>query len=86
MAWLLGILSALAGILLKIWNGLRPPVIVAESEKAGGLQQVVVDQQKELDNDKKAADAVARVDAADRTPNGVRDAEANDPYNLDRKQ
>lgn len=50
----LGWLLALA---LKFWNGMKPPVIVTESEKAGQLQQALDTETKENVVIKEAVDA-----------------------------
>lgn len=38
---MLGFISFIVGLALKFWNGMKPPIIVAESEKAGSLQQAL---------------------------------------------
>lgn len=42
----MGIISLILGLLLKFWNGMKPPVIVTESEKVGQLQQALDTEEK----------------------------------------
>ena len=57
---------------------------VAEGEKLGASSEVVSEQTKELSDDKKASAAVAGIERTDAQPSGLRNAEAADPYNLDK--
>lgn len=67
------IITFIVGLALKLWNGLKPPAIVLESEKAGKLEQAL---DTEIKSNEAIKDAVnARNDVKPLTPSELQSPE-----------
>ena len=83
MGWLIALLGPIADFILKIWNGMKPPVIVTESEKAGAATQALQDVEQHDAQVEKAATAVDNVSKSTATDDGLRKYEQSDKNNRD---
>jgi hypothetical protein len=81
MTWLIGLLSSLAGILLKLWQGRGPAPIVVEGEKAGAAESALQTEKDANVEITKSAEAGAAVDQRIATDDGLRKYEQSDPNN-----
>lgn len=74
----MAILTLILNLILKFWNGMKPPAIVTESEKAGQLQQALETEQQT--NVKLVEGAKDRVDYKPLTADELRQhTPENDP-------
>jgi hypothetical protein len=61
MTWLIGLISAIGGLLLKLWQGRGPAPIVTEARELGAATEIAVADQQTIKTQQ--AEAQAIVDA-----------------------
>lgn len=83
MAFLLALLGPLGDFILKIINGMKPPEVVTESEKAGAATQALQDVEQHDTEVQTAANAADVVVKSTTTDDGLHRFESTDPNNRD---